>query len=189
MTEWFETLPGTLTAAWNRLVKGVQDPAAPTHALTLATVGRRGGAEARQVILRRADPEGGLVEFHTDTSSDKVAELTRVPWATVLAWDPAAGFQIRMRAHVTILSGDASRGMWKQVHDGARRFYGANPPPGSPIPAADAYESRSDPAHFAVLRCILQEIETLHLGGSSHAAQKRAIFRRGDGWQGGWLVP
>jgi pyridoxamine 5'-phosphate oxidase len=186
MTDWYETLPGTLTTAWNRLVKAVADPAAPMHAVTLATVGRRGGAEARQVVLRRADPEGALVEIHTDTSSDKVAELTRVPWATVMAWDSGARFQIRMRAHVTILSGDAARGMWKQVRDGARRHYGTNPPPGSPIPTADGFTQAADPAHFAVLRCILQEIETLHLDGET---QRRAIYRRGDGWQGGWLVP
>ncbi len=186
MTEWYETLPGTLTAAWNRLAKGVQDPASPMHVVTLATVGRRGGAEARQVVLRRADPESALIEIHTDTSSDKVAELTRVPWATALGWDAAAGFQIRMRAHVTILSGDASRGMWKQVREGARQHYGANPPPGTPIPASDAFSRTADPAHFAVLRFILQEIETLHLAGGT---QRRAIFRRGDGWQGGWLVP
>jgi pyridoxamine 5'-phosphate oxidase len=91
-----------------------------------------------------------------------------------------------MRAHVTILSGDAARGMWKQVRDGARRHYGTNPPPGSPIPTADGFTQAADPAHFAVLRCILQEIETLHLDGET---QRRAIYRRGDGWQGGWLVP
>jgi hypothetical protein len=186
MHNWFETLPGTLMAVWNRLGRGAGDPSAPMNVVTLATVGRRGGAEARQVVLRRADPEATLVEFHTDTSSDKVAELTRVPWATVLAWDADSRFQIRLRTHVTILSGDASRGMWKGVREGARRHYGANPPPGSPIAAADDFEQRSDPAHFAVLRCIVQEIETLHLHDT---VQRRAIFRRGDGWQGGWLVP
>ena len=152
----------------------------------LATAGLDGGAEARTVVLRGADRDAGTVEIHTDAETSKVAELRRDPCATLHVWEERPRLQLRLRLTVEILTGSAVQARWEALPEAARTNYGMTPAPGAAIPDSDAYARPSDPARFAVLRGRAEEIEVLLLG-SGH--DRRALFRRADGWQGSWRVP
>jgi hypothetical protein len=94
--------------------------------------------------------------------------------------------QLRLRATAAILTGEAVADIWRAVPEEARTNYGGAPPPGTPLDDPSEHEPRIEPARFAVVRCTLGEIETLHLGSDRH---RRARFRADEDWQGVWLAP
>jgi pyridoxamine 5'-phosphate oxidase len=185
MSEWFETLPGLWTGLWDCLAEGVARRDAPARHVVLATVGLDGGPEARTVVLRGADADAGVIEFHTDLHSAKVAELRRDGRAAVVVWDGERRLQVRLSVSVTELQGDAAAAIWEQVPDPSRQSYGVVPAPGTPIAGALDYEKCADRATFAVLLCELRRVDLVHLG----EVHRRAGFARADGWAGRWLVP
>ncbi len=185
MSDALHRLDGTLEAVWQRLARGVADRRAAARHPVLATVGRARGAEARVVVLRRADREAGVLDVHTDTASGKIAEIARDPMATLLVWDARAQLQIRLRVTVEVRQDLDAQAEWARVPDASRKNYGGTPP-GTAIDAPEAAEDGAEAARFAVLSCRIDEIETLHLGRDRHY---RAIFRRDAGFAGAWLAP
>lgn len=186
MSQWYEDLATTLDEVWRKLARGVADRRSPARHPTLATVARDGGAEARTMILRGADRATASLEIHTDLEAEKVAEIRAAPRVALHVWDPRADFQLRLRGRAEIDTGEAARAAWERVPEAARTNYGGTPPPGTPIVDPTAHRIAADPGRFAILRCRLDEIETLHLGEDRH---RRARFRAADGWRGTWLVP
>lgn len=182
---WAASLEGLHTQVWQRLVRGVGDRHAPARHPTFATVSPDGWPEARTVVLRGADKGDAMVEVYTDLHSAKVAALRANPRAALHIWEASAHLQIRLAVTVTILSGDAVAQIWAKVPDPSRQSYGTAPAPGQPIADALAYDKPGDPASFAVLRCIVQAMDVVHLGPQ----HRRAAFTRADGWAGQWLAP
>lgn len=185
MDDWQHDLGATLDQVWARLARGVADRKAPARHPVLASMGLRGFAEARTVVLRAARRGEARLELHTDRRSSKVAELAAAPGASLHVWDAAARLQMRLRVRVEVLTGEAAAAAWEKVPAQARLQYGGAPPPGEAIAAPSGHAPAADPAAFAVLACHVAEIETLHLG-DPHA---RALFGAGDGWRGRWLAP
>ncbi len=169
---------------WQRLARGVADRHAAARYPVLATVGLSGAAEARVVVLRGADRATGVLTIHTDAASGKVAEVQKVPDATLLVWDARAQRQFRLRCTVSSRPGTPEE--WARVPDPSRRAYVCAPAPGTPIPRPDACTPGADATRFTVLEATLQEVEILHLGSERHL---RAVFRKADGWRGQWLAP
>ncbi len=168
-----------------RLQAGVVDQTAAARHPALATRDSDGWPAVRTLVLRRFDPQDWVLDLHSDADASKVLQLTDDPRAMLHVWDPQVQLQIRLRAHVTRLHGEEVAALWDKVPESSREAYGAVPPPGTSIPAADAWRSNPRPARFAVLRCRVTRIEALHLGNR----HRRARFERETGWQGGWLVP
>ncbi len=185
MSDWAFSLPDMLDQVWQRLGRGVADAKAPARLPVLATVSPEGWPEARTVVLRAATRSEGTCEVHTDLTSDKMASLSAAPRAALHIWEPRAQLQMRLAARVQVLSGAGAAGRWARVPDASRAGYGKHPVPGTPIPGPLDYETRSDPAAFAVLILTLDRIEALHLGPQ----HSRALYLREDGWQGRWLSP
>ncbi len=175
------TLPRTLSFVCKALGDGIDDRHAPCRQAVLATVGD--GGAARMVILRAFTP--WTVEVHSDLAAAKVAQLRAEPRATLLFWLPEAQMQIRLRARFTVLAGTEVADRWTAIPDGPRRAYGGTPPPGTPLLTPDDHTSTPNRDRFAVLSGIIDSIETLHLGD----IHRRAIFRRDDGFIGGWIAP
>ncbi|MFY0691034.1 MAG: pyridoxamine 5'-phosphate oxidase family protein [Paracoccaceae bacterium] len=180
----FATLEHTLAQVWQSLEAGLRDRSAPARHPALASVGLAGGGEARIVVLRGVDRGAGALEVHTDSASAKVAELSRAPRATLLIWDPDLSFQIRLRVTVEIETGNAEA--WARIPESARKVYGGAPHPGGAIATPREFTPAPSPARFAVLKCLIDEIETLHLGAVCHT---RARFSRRDGFAGRWVAP
>lgn len=185
MSEWFETLPGLWTGMWDCLAEGVVRRDAPARHVVLATQAPDGWPAARTVVLRGADAGMGIVEVHTDLHSAKVDELRRDGRAAILVWDSERRLQARLSVLVTVSAGAAVADIWARVPDPSRQSYGVVPAPGTPIADALAYEKRADGATFAVLRCVLDRVDLVHLG----EVHRRAGYQRDSGWTGRWLVP
>lgn len=170
---------------WQILMRGAQDRTAPGRHVTLATTGPDGAPQLRMVVLRAADRAGGVIDIHTDIRSAKVAALGADPRAEVLAWDPEARLQIRAAGTACVITGAGAAALWARVPAASRATYGAEPPPGAPIPGPLAYEPGGGSGAFGVIRLTIGRIEALHLG----ERHRRASFDRQDGWRGQWLSP
>lgn len=184
MSEWFETLDGIDARVWQTLGRGVADRRSAARHPTFATV-HDGQPEARTVVLRAIDAAARRLDIHTDAFSAKIKSLLSNPKAEVHIWDQGQKLQLRLQVEVTILSGASVADLWAKVPDPSRQSYGTYPPPGTPIPDALAYTKPADPAAFAVLRCIVQAVDVVHLGDM----HRRARFSRAREWRGEWLAP
>lgn len=185
MNEWWLSLPKLLDHVWLRLGRGVVDRKADARHPTLATVGKS-GPEARIVVLRQADRAAAAVSVYTDIRSAKINELTHEPRATLLVWEQKARLQIRLRMRVEIKTGETVAQQWQRVPDAARKVYGSEPPPGTPVDHPEQLMAQHNQEAFAVLVCRIAEIETLYLGPDFH---RRAKFGADAAWTGQWLSP
>jgi len=182
---WAKSLDTLLTEVWQRLTRAIHDRRAAARHPTLATVSADGWPEARTVVLRAADRAGAFLQVYTDLRSAKVADLRANPRAALHIWDKSAHLQARLRTEVTILSGAETAALWERLSAPARLAYANTPGPGLPIQDALGYRQNPDPAHFAVLKLAVQEMDVLHLGPE----HRRALYRSAAGWAGQWVAP
>jgi pyridoxamine 5'-phosphate oxidase len=185
MNEWWQSLPTILDQVWLRLRRGVVDRKADARHPILATAGA-GGPEARIVVLRQANRTESVVSVYTDKRSAKITDLTQNPRASLLVWEQKARLQIRLRVQVDIKSEESVAEQWQHVPNAARRVYGSEPAPGTPIEDPKQFDSQENREAFAVLVCHIREIETLYLGSDLH---RRAKFSADTAWTGQWLAP
>ena len=185
MSDWFTTLPGLWTQAWQLLGRGTADNRHAFHTFGLSTVAPDGTPRARMVVLRGASQSEGSLTVQTDATSAKIAELSDNPAAALLFWDRKSGLQIRARARVTVLTGEAVQQDWDALSDGAALNYGGRPTPGTPIDDPHDYEETAERARLAVLRAEVLQADILHLG----QMHRRAVYDRADGFAGTWLAP
>jgi pyridoxamine 5'-phosphate oxidase len=185
MNEWWLSLPSTLDQVWFRLGRGVVDRKADARHPMLATAGA-GGPEARIVVLRQADRGLSAVSIYTDMRSAKITDLRQETRASLLVWEQKARLQIRLRTHVEIKSGEAVAEQWQRVPEAARKVYGSQPSPGTPMNHPEQLTAQENSETFAVLLCNITEIETLYLSPDLH---RRAKFCADTAWAGQWLAP
>ncbi|MEM7438255.1 MAG: pyridoxamine 5'-phosphate oxidase family protein [Pseudomonadota bacterium] len=174
-----------LADAWRHLAEGVADADAPARFPTFATISPDGVPEARTVALRHADQNVALVEVHTDIDTNKVRALRKAPIAALHVWVPRARLQIRMTAEVDIRTGPGVEAEWNKVPSGSRVSYGTDPVPGTPIGHVYDYAKPVVRDRFAVLRCLLTDIDLVHLDDQ----HRRAAYQRADDWVGTWVAP
>jgi pyridoxamine 5'-phosphate oxidase len=193
------TLADVLDAAWTLLVRGAGDRKSPVHTPVVASVGADGAPQARVMVLRKADRAAGLLRFHTDVRSAKVASLDGGRVA-VLAYHPGQAVQLRVSGIAEVVAQGAEvDAIWAASTPFARRCYmvDAGPGtvlagPGSGLPVAvegckpDEDELVPARANFAIVRVRVTGIDWLHLAQTGH---RRAVFAAADGWRGGWVVP
>ncbi len=152
--------------------------------------------DIRIMVLRHFDPADWSMRFHTDFRSPKVAALAANPAVHVLAYDPEAKVQIRMRGQGEILrEGRVADAAWASADNYARRCYLADAPgsssetPTSGLPQwAEGRKPTDDQLadarqNFAILRVMLDRIDWFML---AHEGHRRAILTR-DG--AGWVAP
>jgi len=184
MNDKSQTLDGLWTLAWERLERAAHDRSAPTRHVTLATRDQAGWADARTLVLRAAMAGSARITLHTDALSPKIVDLQNDPRCTLLAWDPEAQLQIRLRAHASIRQADPAD--WAALPEPARALYGGMPVPGAPLPAPQAHQIAPDQARFTLIDLQAQEVDLLHLGKTRH---HRARYCRAQKWAGEWIAP
>ncbi|WP_099823253.1 pyridoxamine 5'-phosphate oxidase family protein [Oceaniglobus indicus] len=180
------TLPAWRTALWDLLAAGVADGDHPCRTGVLATTGIDGAPQARWVVLRRADARLAEVEVHTDSASEKIAELTRDPRAALSFWSPGDAVQLRLTLTMQILRGDAVQDRWARIPPAGRMAYGGEPAPGTTIPAPEDHTPGIRRARFCALVGTITRVDMVHLGQDRH---RRALFAGHDGFAGRWLAP
>lgn len=182
-TAFWETLSGKLRRA-------VADRRAAWRTPTLATIGAAGAAQARIVVLRRADPDLGVFEIHTDRRSEKWKALRSTPAAALVFWDPKDQLQLRIEGDARLhADDDDARAALARLSERGAMIYGARPAPGAPISSADAHDQDGDPAaHFGLIRIAARRADALLLAADGH---RRADWRFSSGGRsdGGWIAP
>ncbi len=144
------------------------------------------GADGRIVVLRAVDRDSARLTFFTDARAAKVAAVARQPRVAVVAWDPAAQRQVRLRGTGAVATAGAGvEAAWAQVPPSAGRAYRTVAAPGTPLATPDFADG--DAAHFAVLTVALDRVEWLDLAGPAHrrAASPAATA---NGPEAGWCL-
>lgn len=185
---------------WQALGRGVADRRHGFRTPVVSTIGLDGLPRARTVVLRGcARPERALW-FHTDLRSPKIEEIRAQPGVSITLYDRKARLQVRARGVAQIRHDDArAQQSWQATTDSARRCYAVQPGPGVALeaPASGmtpeleaqrispevAAEARS---RFAVVWCVLQEMDVLAL---HHAGHRRMKLTWTDEWLHTWCVP
>ena len=185
MSDWYEELSATRAMVWTCLEEGAAEAQAAARFLPLASVGEDGG-EVRIVRLRAVDEREGTLTVYTDLASAKVGELQRNPRASLVIWDAARNFQVRLRVTVQVQSGADVERFWPEMTGDAQRAYGGMPPPGTAIDDPKTHSRIPQIERLAVLTMKIEEIDTVSLEEPCH---HRALFRRVDAFKGQWLAP
>lgn len=194
--EVFGHLELILPFCWQQLTKA---PHQRGHSWRTAVIANSVGQRVlqRTVVLRKANASSRLLRFYTDLRSTKIQPLSKNSAFSWLFYDPRKQIQIRMQSKAYLLELHKANEVWEQVNPRTIRDYAAIAAPGTILPAADSYLPEKDEAeilqlarqNFAVLDCIISELEFLQLHREGH---RRAIFywdEKSKDWEGSWLVP
>lgn len=174
-------------AAWTLLAQGAANAAEDCHWPVLASVAAPSAADARVVVLRRADRARGELEVHSDARAHKLVQLHAAPGACLVFHDRRRGLQLRAWGEAAIHVGDpVARRAWDALAPSTHRTYLAPrapgeatevPDPNRPEGLADALPdaARAEPgfAHFAAIVLHVQRLEWLELDRDGH---RRARF-------------
>ena len=191
MTARLEALPQIHAHCWQALTQAARQPGHAWRWLALATVAPAGAAgglprpDLRTVVLREADADARTLVFYTDSRSPKVAQLRAQAEAMLLAWDPTPGWQLRLRARLTVETDGlevSSRWARLKMHPAAQDYLSPLPP-GQPL-AGPTPPDRGTRSHFAVVTAQVEGFDWLELHRDGH---RRACFDAAG--QGQWLSP
>lgn len=190
-------VPTAIRSAWDYLEAGVSDRHHPMHLAAVATA-RGGLPEARYVVVRHADRVDRAVHFHTDIRAPKTDDVGATPEIAILCYHRDDKVQLRMRATATRHHQDEiAKAAWEKTRLFSRECYLT---PSAPSSAAGDAEPQQTPgamqltqeqselgyANFCVVRCVVREIDYLHLRHEGH--QRLRLCWDGD-WAGEWLHP
>ncbi len=188
-----DSLSAVLADIHRHLGRAAADRKSPMHTPVVATA----DADLRVMVLRSYDSHANLLRFHTDARSPKVTSVMRNPSVSVLAYDPDARIQIRMRGRGWVeRDGPVADAAWTASSTFARRCYLAETAPGAageaPTSGLPEWAEGINPtehqiaparANFAVLLVEVAEYDWLFLSNDGH---RRAKFAAGEGT---WAVP
>ncbi|MFN3469690.1 MAG: flavin-binding protein [Novosphingobium sp.] len=193
------SLDGLLADAAQRLAEAARNR---RHAMHTPVVGTADG-DLRMMVLREARADLACLRFHTDLRSPKAALIGEGAAVSVLAYDPVARVQLRMRGTGRIEhDGPVADAAWERAAASSRRCYlaAAGPGadlggPGSALPdalldrAPLLEETLPGRANFAVLLVEVLSLDWLRL---THRGGERARFARSHvaaPWEGSWIAP
>ena len=193
----FDTPDAILATITNDLQRGASSRKSGMHTMVVGTA----DGDMRVMVLRDYDAATRELRFHTDVRSPKIATMAARPAVHVLAYDPEAKVQIRMRGTARVESaGPVADAAWAESTNFAKRCYLAQAGPGSPadeptsgLPEwaeginpddaqiADAREN------FAVVLVQVNRFDWLYLANSGHR-RAQVVYMDGEP-EFTWLVP
>lgn len=198
----FDALDQVRGDAFRRMAEGARCRKSALHTPVVGT----GAGDMRVMVLRAFDPAEGILRFHTDARSPKVAQIGedagRGGAMGVLFYDAAAKIQLRTKGLGWIeRHGPIADQAWAASTNFARRCYLAQAAPGalaagplSGLPEEVAGIEPSDAqllparANFAVLLFKLRAIDWLYLAHDGHRRAQFSCDSAGQ-WQGRWAMP
>ena len=161
--------------------------------------GHNNDIDGRIVVLRKADQQNNLVQFHSDIRSDKIELLKKNPNAALLFYDKDEKIQVRLKVNCIINhQNDITKSSWEKTQHISRKCYLVDNGPGteSDIPTSglkpeldnfDYTKEQSEEGYknFTVIQCKIKSIEWLYLAAKGH---RRAKFDLETN-KNAWLVP
>jgi pyridoxamine 5'-phosphate oxidase len=185
-----DDLAETLAEAFRLLARGVADRRHAFHTPTLATIGADGAPRARTLVLRGFDAAARSLRLHTDTRSQKAAELAAEPRCALHAYDAGAQIQLRLLGRATLHHDDAlAAAAWAASRPFSRLCYAAAEAPGAlltaPVPAPREGEGR---ANFAAIVLAFDQVDWLWLDAAGHR-RARFTWNASATPRAEWLAP
>ena len=161
--------------------------------------GHNNDIDGRIVVLRKADQQNNLVQFHSDIRSDKIGLLKNNSNAALLFYDKDEKIQVRLKVNCIINhQNDITKSSWEKTQHISRKCYLVDNGPGteSDVPTSglkpeldnfDYTKEQSEEGYknFTVTQCKIKSIEWLYLAAKGH---RRARFDL-ENSKDSWLVP
>ena len=161
--------------------------------------GHNNDIDGRIVVLRKADQQNNLVQFHSDIRSDKIELLKNNSNAALLFYDKDEKIQVRLKVNCIInYKNDITKNSWEKTQHISRKCYLVDNGPGtkSDIPTSglkpeldnfDYTKEQSEEGYknFTVIQCKIKSIEWLYLAAKGHRRAKFDLENKKESW----LVP
>jgi hypothetical protein len=178
------SLPAIEALLWAELAAAPQDKSHPWRMMTLATLGLDAQADARLVVIREVDASARSLCFFTDARSPKVAQMQHCDKGTLVCWNAARGWQLRLKVSLSVAdSGLAVSSRWARLKmTPAAHDYLSPLPPGALLNQPTV--ERGSREFFAMVTATVDQIDWLEL---NRAGQRRALF--GGGRPARWVQP
>ncbi len=156
--------------------------------------------DGRVVVLRKADQQNEIIQFHSDIRSSKIEKIKKNPDCSILFYGKEEKIQLRIRAFCEInYNNDVSKRSWEKTGHISRKCYLVTNGPGteSDIPTSgldkkfDNFDFTKDESeagykNFCVIKCKIKSIEWLYLAAKGH---RRAFIDLNGSKKFTWLVP
>ena len=183
---------------WSLLTNAVKDRSSEFRT-PVFICGNDKDIDGRVVVLRKADQQNKLVQYHSDIRSSKIEKIKKNPNCSILFYGKEEKIQLRIKVKCEVnYKNDVTKESWEKTGHISRKCYLVTNGPGttSDKPTSglenkfDNFdftkeESESGYKNFCVIKCKIKSIEWLYLAAKGH---RRARFEL-DNNKDYWLVP
>ena len=156
--------------------------------------------DGRVVVLRKADQQNNLLQYHSDIRSSKIKKIKKNPNCSILFYGKQEKIQLRVKAECDVnYNNDVTKESWEKTGHISRKCYLVTYGPGTesdkPTSGLDnkfdnfgftKEESEVGYKNFCVIKCKIKSIEWLYLAAKGH---RRALIKLGDSHKFKWLIP
>ncbi len=156
--------------------------------------------DGRVVVLRKADQQNNLLQYHSDIRSSKIKKIKKNPNCSILFYGKQEKIQLRVKAECDVnYNNDVTKESWEKTGHISRKCYLVTYGPGTesdkPTSGLDnkfdnfgftKEESEVGYKNFCVIKCKIKSIEWLYLAAKGH---RRALIKLGDSNKFKWLIP
>ena len=184
---------------WFMLIDAVTNRNSPFR-IPVFICGNQTNFDGRVVVLRKADQQNKLLQFHSDIRSDKIKKLKKNKNASMLFYDKEEKIQLRAKVKCVInYNNKITKESWLKTQHISRKCYLVENGPGTESdaptsglkPELDNFEFTKEQSekgykNFTVIQCKIKSIEWLYLAAKGH---RRAFLDYAHGSKYTWLVP
>ena len=184
---------------WNLLSNAVKDRSSEFRT-PVFICGNEEEFDGRIVVLRKADQQNNLIQYHSDIRSSKIGKIRNNPNCSILFYGKEEKIQLRIKALCEInYSNNVTKESWEKTGHISRKCYLVTNGPGTksnkPTSGLDnkfnnfdftKEESEAGYKNFCVIKCKIKSIEWLYLAAKGH---RRALIELNESKKFTWLVP
>jgi pyridoxamine 5'-phosphate oxidase len=183
---------------WLMLSEAVTNRKSPFR-IPVFICGEQSDFDGRIVVLRKADKNNKIVQFHSDIRSDKIKKLKKNTNASILFYDKEEKIQVRLKVGCIINHvNEVTEESWTKTQHISRKCYLVDNSPGSEssIPTSglktdlDNFgftkeKSEEGYKNFTVVQCNIKSMEWLYLAAKGHRRAKFDLENNKECW----LIP
>ena len=184
---------------WHLLTSAVSDRSSEFRT-PVFICGNENDLDGRVVVLRKADEENQIIQYHSDIRSSKIIKIKKNPNCSMLFYGKKEKIQLRVKVVCEVnFKNDLTKESWEKTGHISRKCYLVTNGPGTlsdkPTSGLDnkfdnfdftKEESEEGYKNFCVIRCKIKSIEWLYLAAKGH---RRALINFEESKKFTWLVP
>ena len=183
---------------WNLLTQAVKDRSSDFRT-PVFICGNDKDIDGRIVVLRKADQQNNLIQYHSDIRSSKIEKIKKNPKCSILFYSKEEKIQLRVKVNCLVNhDNEITEQSWSKTAHISRKCYLVKNGPGTETdePSSGLSEdieksgftmeqSEEGYKNFTVIQCNIESIEWLYLAAKGH---RRARFDITNNKQN-WLIP